>query len=86
MDHTLLLEFFSFDDHHVVITCKFYNKKDDNINFLQLLENRVKRHFSLGGLGHFASLVQRFHFSLVGPKGFTFAILVHWINFIHFLY
>ncbi|MFS8019084.1 hypothetical protein Hanom_Chr15g01399711 [Helianthus anomalus] len=31
---------------------------------------RVKCHFSPCGLGHFASLVQRFHFSPVGPKRF----------------
>ncbi|MFS7965712.1 hypothetical protein Hanom_Chr09g00765431 [Helianthus anomalus] len=33
---------------------------------------RVKCHFSPCGLGHFASLVQRFHFSLVGPKRFHY--------------
>ncbi|MFS7895849.1 hypothetical protein Hanom_Chr00s003574g01713511 [Helianthus anomalus] len=31
---------------------------------------RVKCHFSPCGLGHFASLVQRFQFSPVGPKRF----------------
>ncbi|MFS7934645.1 hypothetical protein Hanom_Chr05g00394041 [Helianthus anomalus] len=30
----------------------------------------VKCHFSPCGLGHFASLVQRFHFSPMGPKRF----------------
>ncbi|MFS7941927.1 hypothetical protein Hanom_Chr06g00482041 [Helianthus anomalus] len=32
--------------------------------------NRVKCHFNPCGLGHFASLVQRFHFWHVGPKRF----------------
>ncbi|MFS8001106.1 hypothetical protein Hanom_Chr13g01186301 [Helianthus anomalus] len=32
--------------------------------------NRVKCHFSPCGLGYFISLVQMFHFSLVGPKRF----------------
>ncbi|KAJ0884291.1 hypothetical protein HanPSC8_Chr10g0432031 [Helianthus annuus] len=31
---------------------------------------RVKCYFSPYGLGHFSSLVQRFHFSHVGPKWF----------------
>ncbi|MFS7902562.1 hypothetical protein Hanom_Chr01g00012701 [Helianthus anomalus] len=35
-----------------------------------LLIIRVKCHFSVCGLGYFVSLVQRFHFSHVGPKRF----------------
>ncbi|MFS7969762.1 hypothetical protein Hanom_Chr09g00812961 [Helianthus anomalus] len=37
--------------------------------FFNILK-RVKCHFSPCGFGHFASLVQRFHFSHVGPKTF----------------
>ncbi|MFS7936052.1 hypothetical protein Hanom_Chr05g00410861 [Helianthus anomalus] len=35
-----------------------------------IIFSRVKCHFSPCGLGHFVRLVQRFHFSLVGPKRF----------------
>ncbi|MFS7961182.1 hypothetical protein Hanom_Chr08g00711831 [Helianthus anomalus] len=33
-------------------------------------KERVKCHFSPCDLGHFGTLVQRFHFSSVGPKRF----------------
>ncbi|MFS7903179.1 hypothetical protein Hanom_Chr01g00020951 [Helianthus anomalus] len=40
--------------------------------FLELVKfrMRVKCHFSPCGLGYFVSLLQRFHFSPVGPKMF----------------
>ncbi|MFS7996134.1 hypothetical protein Hanom_Chr12g01126291 [Helianthus anomalus] len=37
---------------------------------LVFLFKRVKCHFTSCGSGHFASLVQRFYFSHVGPKRF----------------
>ncbi|MFS7949339.1 hypothetical protein Hanom_Chr06g00570431 [Helianthus anomalus] len=37
---------------------------------LDYISFRVKCHFSPCGLGHFSSLVQKFHFSHVGPKRF----------------
>ncbi|MFS7930733.1 putative Endonuclease/exonuclease/phosphatase superfamily [Helianthus anomalus] len=37
-------------------------------NMMPKIFKRVKCHFSPCGLGHFDSLVQRFHFSHVGPK------------------
>ncbi|KAJ0736518.1 putative DNA-directed RNA polymerase [Helianthus annuus] len=51
-----------------------YPKLDAYMYYLRTLRTfillRVKCDFSPCGLGHFASLVQRFHFSLVGPKRF----------------
>ncbi|MFS7963714.1 hypothetical protein Hanom_Chr08g00741591 [Helianthus anomalus] len=41
-----------------------------HIRKITIIYIRVKCHFSHCGLGHFASLVQRFHFSHVGPKRF----------------
>ncbi|MFS7981570.1 hypothetical protein Hanom_Chr10g00952541 [Helianthus anomalus] len=38
--------------------------------FNQMSYKRVKCHFSPCGFSHFASLVQKFHFSPVGPKRF----------------
>ncbi|MFS7969979.1 hypothetical protein Hanom_Chr09g00815591 [Helianthus anomalus] len=42
----------------------------NNLRTLVLAKNRVKCHFSPCGCVHFASLVQMFHFSPVGPKKF----------------
>ncbi|MFS8031478.1 hypothetical protein Hanom_Chr17g01546381 [Helianthus anomalus] len=48
----------------IIFPCIFFTSISINIM------KRVKCYFSPCGLGHFASLVQMFHFSHVGPKRF----------------
>ncbi|MFS7955637.1 hypothetical protein Hanom_Chr07g00644961 [Helianthus anomalus] len=51
---------------------------------INLVNFRVKCHIRPCGLGHFVSLVQRFHFSHLGPKKFYHRHFSHWFNFIHY--